>query len=212
MAKEITKDPQKENAMLKASMAQFARFGYHDTKTDEIVKVAGVSKGLLFHYFGNKANLYTTCYAYASQFFYQRVDYSVWTESEDLISMVINATKYKIQIQLDYPLEFNFLMRVFSEMALLPHHLKEEMEHKLKEDIQTNLHVMNPVIEKLPLREGLDPAEVMRVINTLLDSEMRRVQQEMSRHPEWQTMEDIEPLIDRIKLDLDILENGFMAR
>lgn len=211
MAKEIVKDQKKEKAMLDASMKLFGQFGYHGTKTDDIVKLAGVSKGLLFHYFGNKANLYVACYDYASQFFYQKVDYSVWTDSDDLISMVVNATKYKIQMQLDYSVEFNFLMRSFSETNHLPQQLQETIQQKLSKDIQTNLVVINDVVERLPLREGLAPQEVIEVINTFMDSELTKVQRELSRHPEWQTIEDIEPLIDRIKRDLDILEHGFIA-
>lgn len=211
MIKEKTKDPAKEEAMLETSMKQFTMHGFRGTKTDDIVKEAGVSKGLLFHYFGNKANLYVACYESASQFFYRKVDYSIWTDSDDLTAMVVNATKYKIKMQLEYPVEFDFLMRAFSEISQLPQELQQTMQEKLNNDIHMNLGVIDPIIEKLPLRAGLTAKEVIELINTFLDGEMRKVQVELSQHPDWQTMTDIEPLIDRIKRDLSILEYGFMG-
>ncbi|MCL2052384.1 MAG: TetR/AcrR family transcriptional regulator [Lachnospiraceae bacterium] len=50
---------EKQERMINASLKIFARNGYQYASTDEIVKEAGISKGLLFHYFGSKLGLYT---------------------------------------------------------------------------------------------------------------------------------------------------------
>ena len=52
--KEVVKDPQKEQRILITSASLFGQHGYRETKTDQIAEEAGVSKGLLFHYYGNK--------------------------------------------------------------------------------------------------------------------------------------------------------------
>lgn len=51
-------DPEKEARIVDVAMHEFAQHGYRDTKTDEIAAQADVSKGLIFHYFKSKANLY----------------------------------------------------------------------------------------------------------------------------------------------------------
>ncbi len=56
--KEVVKDPQKEQRILITSASLFGQHGYRETKTDQIAEEAGVSKGLLFHYYGNKGGLY----------------------------------------------------------------------------------------------------------------------------------------------------------
>ena len=42
---------EKQDRMINASLKIFSRGGYRHASTDEIVKEAGISKGLLFHYF-----------------------------------------------------------------------------------------------------------------------------------------------------------------
>ena len=45
---------EKQDRMINAGLKTFAKYGYRHATTDEIVKEAAISKGLLFHYFDNK--------------------------------------------------------------------------------------------------------------------------------------------------------------
>ena len=53
---ELSKE--KQDRMINGAVRVFAENGYKHASTDDMVKVAGVSKGLWFHYFGNKLGLY----------------------------------------------------------------------------------------------------------------------------------------------------------
>ena len=53
--------PEKQNALLQAGIAEFSRKSFSDASTDEITRQAGISKGLLFHYFGSKKAFYLAC-------------------------------------------------------------------------------------------------------------------------------------------------------
>lgn len=210
--KEVVKDPQKEKSILATSANLFGQYGYRETKTDQIAEEAKVSKGLLFHYYGNKAGLYEATYSYASDFFYQRVDFSIWTEASDLLEMVVDATKYKIELQLKYPIEFDFLMKVYAEMALLPEPLRTSMKERLEIDVKRNMTLTDEVISKLPLRSDVREADVLETIYAVLNSETAKIQQELAQHPDWKTMEDLVPVIDRLKRKLKILEYGFVEQ
>ena len=59
---------EKQDRMINAALKVFAMNGYQKASTDDIVKEAGISKGLLFHYFGSKAGAYTFMYEYSSRF------------------------------------------------------------------------------------------------------------------------------------------------
>ncbi len=55
------RDEQKEyrrQQILQIALEQFISKGYYGTSTREIAKIAGVSSGLMFHYFDSKARLY----------------------------------------------------------------------------------------------------------------------------------------------------------
>lgn len=59
---------EKQDRIMNAAIGVFATQGYGHASTDEIVKRAGISKGLLFHYFISKQGLYDFLYDYFSRF------------------------------------------------------------------------------------------------------------------------------------------------
>ena len=54
--------------MINGSLKIFTENGYRHASTDEIVSEAGISKGLLFHYFINKIGLFSFLYEYSTRF------------------------------------------------------------------------------------------------------------------------------------------------
>ncbi|MHC5247671.1 TetR/AcrR family transcriptional regulator [Enterococcus sp. LJL90] len=207
---EVQKDPEKEAAMLLVSAELFGQAGFRETKTEAIAKAAGVSKGLVFHYFGNKSQLYLATYDYVTHFFYDNLDLSVWQKANDLIEMVVESTTYKIQLQLDFPIQFQFLMRAYGEMNSLPESLKLALTERLAADVSTSLTLVEPLTAKLPLKEGISREEVNDLLNLILSAETQRIQKELALHPEWRTVEDLAPVIQRLRRELMILQYGFM--
>jgi len=58
-AKPITRDPEKSRAnILEAARTEFARSGLGGARVDQIAKMAGINKRMLYHYFGNKDDLF----------------------------------------------------------------------------------------------------------------------------------------------------------
>ncbi len=48
----------KQDRIMNAALKVFSKSNYKHASTDVIIKEADISKGLLFHYFTNKAGLY----------------------------------------------------------------------------------------------------------------------------------------------------------
>ena len=59
---------EKQDRIMSAAMEMFAKNGYAHASTDDMVKRAHISKGLLFHYFGSKLGLYAFLYDYCVRF------------------------------------------------------------------------------------------------------------------------------------------------
>ncbi|STY42091.1 HTH-type transcriptional repressor AcnR [Listeria booriae] len=55
----------KRAKILDVAVEEFASHGYKAASTNRICEVAGVSKGLIFHYFGSKEKLYTAAVTYS---------------------------------------------------------------------------------------------------------------------------------------------------
>ncbi len=48
---------ERRDELIDAALTSFARRGYHGTSLKDIAEEAGVTDGLLIHYFGSKAHL-----------------------------------------------------------------------------------------------------------------------------------------------------------
>lgn len=59
---------EKQDRIISAAQKAFALYGYMHASTDLMVRDAGISKGLLFHYFETKLGLYTFVYDYSVRF------------------------------------------------------------------------------------------------------------------------------------------------
>lgn len=51
----------RKKMILDSGIAEFSRRPYTEASTDDITKASGISKGLLFHYFGSKREFYCFC-------------------------------------------------------------------------------------------------------------------------------------------------------
>lgn len=58
---------EKQDRIINAALKAFALGGYMHASTDDIVKMAGISKGLIFHYFDTKLGLYQFVYDYSTR-------------------------------------------------------------------------------------------------------------------------------------------------
>jgi len=101
-------DSHKRDKILNASMREF-RYGYRKASTDTIVKDAGISKGLLFRYFGSKANLYRYCAGYAIGIVEGHFGFEVAKlDNHDIFESLLEAAQISFGIVKRYPDVFGF--------------------------------------------------------------------------------------------------------
>ena len=65
-------DEVKQKRILDAAMLEFSRYGYSKTSVEQIAKAAGISKSMIFHYFGNKQKLYNYLVIYSSEYILEK--------------------------------------------------------------------------------------------------------------------------------------------
>jgi AcrR family transcriptional regulator len=51
----------KKNTIIKSGISEFSKKSYSEASTDAITRNCGISKGILFHYFGSKKEFYIYC-------------------------------------------------------------------------------------------------------------------------------------------------------
>ena len=106
---------EKQDRMINAALYVFAQYGYYHASTDEIVKHAGISKGLLFHYFVSKIGLYAFLYDYATRFVTLELTQNVEKNEDRYFELYNQITSAKAAAMSQYPYIFIFLDRADEE-------------------------------------------------------------------------------------------------
>lgn len=106
---------EKQDRMINASMKAFAFAGYEHASTDDIVRDAGVSKGLLFHYFGSKLGLYEFLYDYAAKFEQLEMSSCIGRDETDFFELREQMLRAQANVMKNYPYLPLFLDRADRE-------------------------------------------------------------------------------------------------
>lgn len=105
-------DPEKRDRIINAAIEEFSSFPYEKASTNNIVKNAGISKGLLFHYFGSKEMLYETLIRFVIDTLYQEIGSKIDWEETDLFDRLKQLTIIKMEVGRTYPQMFNFMKNI----------------------------------------------------------------------------------------------------
>ncbi|NLM06961.1 MAG: TetR/AcrR family transcriptional regulator [Tissierellia bacterium] len=65
---------EKRKQILDGAMMEFSRYGFEKTSVQQIADAAGISKSMVFHYFGNKVQLYNFLVIYTCDYSLEKID------------------------------------------------------------------------------------------------------------------------------------------
>jgi AcrR family transcriptional regulator len=86
----------RREAVSKAAVTLFAKKGFHATSTAEVAKLAGVSEGTIFYYFGSKEGILLDLLAEVHLKYRQRMD-KVLRKAPDGMSAVLASVEFHFQ-------------------------------------------------------------------------------------------------------------------
>lgn len=95
--------------MINGALKVFALSGYKHASTDDIVKEAGISKGLLFHYFTSKIGLYGFLFDYSAKFMLLEMSREIRSSETDLFELTRQMEKARMQVMKLFPYMQQFL-------------------------------------------------------------------------------------------------------
>lgn len=94
---------EKQDRMINGAMKVFAVNGYKRASTDDMVKEAGISKGLWFHYFDSKLGLYSFIADYAVRYMNMELLAMTNREPEEYFGTRLQFEKTKLSVRRFYP-------------------------------------------------------------------------------------------------------------
>ncbi len=106
---------EKQDRMINAALKIFAENGFRRASTDEMVKEAGVSKGLLFHYFISKTGLYEFVFDYSVKYLLMEMTSAVNGQETDYFQIRRQIERARTVAMKNFPYMQLFLQRAAEE-------------------------------------------------------------------------------------------------
>jgi AcrR family transcriptional regulator len=152
---------EKQDRMINSSLKLFSQYGYRHASTDDIIKGAGISKGLLFHYFESKIGLYAFLYDYATRFVTLELTQNVEKNENGYFELYKQILTAKADSMSQYPYIFLFLNKANEETdkdALLEISERREKYNRIMSALKerADITIFDPSVDYVKVGDILD--------------------------------------------------------
>lgn len=165
-------DTRKHSRIVAAAAALFAKYGYRKTTIDEIVAGAGVSKGLFYHYFSNKKQLYLYIYNSYVDMLSRSIKENVDTTESDFIERLKRISHIRIAFINQYPDLWGFLYSSYYEKHP---DVESAIKDKNKELLQASYAGSAANIDWSKLNKSISPDEAIMLVTWIAEGFVQRL-------------------------------------
>lgn len=171
---------EKQDRMINAALKVFALNGYRHASTDDIVREAGISKGLLFHYFESKIGVYNFIYDYSLRYLSLELKSAVNLNEKNLFEIIRQIELAKMFTMRGYPYMQQFLNRGMDEDVSEVLITVESKRNELNELYSSILSRAD--LSQLPA--SVDATKIIQMLDFTIKGLMTARFRDLSFHPE----------------------------
>lgn len=154
-------DEEKKQRILNAAMKEFAAKGYDRASTNKMVEDAGIAKGLLFHYFKSKKQLFLYLYDHCLKLVVDEIGAKIDYEERDFFTRLIKAQMAKLELIRKWPDIMNFLQVAYLEESSA---VKSDLDSRNRGIMATNFSKAFEGIDTSAFRPELDIGWVIKTV------------------------------------------------
>lgn len=201
-------DPAKRERILTACLAEFSEKGYEQASTNKMIKRAGISKGLLFHYFGSKKGLYLYLVDYALHTVIEHYERYPMEYSGDIFARLLEIGMIKLKLSLAHP----EMSRIIIEAFLTPpQEISREIQAKYEQFYAQWVPAIFQRIDLAKFRSGVNPAKAIEILSLFLEA-LEQKYRKMFKGREQDLLKEVEPLLEEYREYFEILKYGMYVR
>ncbi len=185
--------------IIESAIQLFNEKGYAGTSINDISKGAQLSKGILYHYFQNKDELYLYCANLCIQDYIYHIEKHLQHpfSKEDAIEENVRA---RISFFKENPSYRNFFHQIISRK---PSHLSVELIEIRSQLIQNNRRRLREIVKDIELGEGVTERDIL-VFTTMLQNNVSFLLQDAMDEDKKQ--EQIDSIIHLTKIFMNGLK------
>jgi TetR/AcrR family transcriptional regulator len=189
---------EKQNIIIDAALKTFGANGYKKSSVSDIATAAGISKAMIFHYFGTKKAMYLYFIELCTNLVMKEIDEKFDHTVTDFFERIKLSTAIKISVLKKHPAILSFLTSIYLEN-----------DEEVKEDIKTVLakgeDFRNKIafdgMDETKFKDGIDPKLVFKMLTWLGEGYATQ----LSNKPEV----DFDALFKEFDACLNLLKNNF---
>lgn len=175
MEKFLSLSVEKQNIIINAALICFGTNGYKKTSISDIANTAGVSKALIFHYFGTKKALYLYLIELCLDIFVDTINEKFDSSVTDFFDRINLVTDIEISVMKKYPATPSFLKSMYFEND---EEIKDDIKVILANDKGENLRSkLYEGIDTFKFKDDIEPKLVMRILSLLTDGYLSKIRE-----------------------------------
>ncbi len=151
----------KRQRILNAAMKEFAAKGYDHASTNRIVESAGIAKGLLFHYFKSKKQLFLYLYDHCLDLAVKEITTKIDYSEKDFFSRMLQAQRVKMELISVYPDIMDFLKNAYLDESAV---VRKDLDERKAGLMLANFQKAFEDIDSSPFRKDLDVGLVIKTV------------------------------------------------
>lgn len=161
--------------ILRAAIEEFGRVGYESASTNEIVKKAKVSKGLLFHHFNNKEKLYIACQLHVMEQYGKYMSEHINLASTDFFDRILHNLRVKMDFGRNHPEFLTLINRTWHmESETNAFDRKWLEEYVLDSEVGKIMLEFFSGVDTTCFREGYDVPKLLNFTRLALEASWHR--------------------------------------
>lgn len=191
------------NRILQAALKEYGTKNYSETSINTICNENGISKGLIYHYFGNVDQVFLACVEECFSKMYHYLEKNVCLIPKDREATMDSFMKVRCEFFKENP----ELAHIFS-IALFqtPSHLREEVRQRKVHLDTFNRSFLKQFLNLVELRAGITPEEAIEYIMAF--SEFYNSSFESEAMLDYNEKERLELHEKKMKKSIDLLLYG----
>ena len=166
MEKFLRLSVEKQNTIIDAALKSFGTNGYKKSSINDIATGAGISKAMIFHYFGTKKELYVYLMNLCSNTLMNEFDEKFDNTVIDFFGRISISTNIEIAVMKKHPEILSFLTSMYLEND---QEVKGDIEISLKKGEEFRSKITVDSTDDSKFKDGIDSKFVMKMFGWLAE-------------------------------------------